>query len=300
MFYFYPSDEYCGLQSPANTQPFLVNGFVHITKKQDGGHDATLLCRDASFMHIPVTLVSQYELQNGDWVELMASFKPSINRYLVDTVERVNGEIAGSKKERKRSYDSMDSTKPHIKGKINGTEILLGTRTIINLRANENKIDQIEKTQIEGPNIVKIALIIEESDYCLKLLEKAGFNEVFLIRPELSHKQQISMVLYALFIAKQEAINGKNAVLFIESLTKIVRLYDKICCGPNGLLDITKLFTGSLSDTKKLFMDAKQLGRAGSLTNIAFMHPPLTDRCHYIYSELLELSNQILEAPSEK
>jgi len=291
----FDEDDFDGVESPVSSQPFYVEGFVHIVHQKD----PVLICRDMNSYKIPSYIVSKNKLDMGDWVECIVCYNTAVRRHLVTEVERVNGVSAHSKEARYPSFDQIESCAPSTVIKFDNHEIKLGTRILVDLGDSTDKISSMMNAQITGVNTTRIALIVDECDYCIKELTKAGFSSVFLTRPDVGLKKQITAALFAHFFAKSEAKNGKHVILFVESLSKLVRLYNKVNYkDTDGMIEMDKIYVGSLEDVKNLYLSSKQTVTGGSLTAVAFCHEPRTKMEEFIFTDFIELANKIIRPAS--
>jgi len=303
--YIFDEDEFMRVESPVSTLPFFAEGFVHLVDATD----PIMICRDFRTFKIPYQMFTRHKLEMGDLVAGQVAFKTGISmdnaekgRFIVTEVQKVNGVSVHSKSEvRPVSFEKLDGVSPYAKATLEDEDIRLGSRIMIDLGEKSDKIEPMANIKITGDKIIRIALIIDECDYCVKHLTRAGFSHVFLVTPDSGLKTQISTVLYALFFAKKEAATGKNVIFFIDSLSKLVRMFDKLNYKTKcGELEVTKVFIGSIQDVKKIYLGSKQLDNGGSLTNIAFTHKPRTRTEEYVLEDISELVNQVIPFPASQ
>ena len=274
----FQDDNFEGVEAPVSAQPFYTEGFVHLVDKDD----ATLLCRDLSSIRIPVHMVSKHKLGMGDWIECKVAYNTGVKRHLVSEIEKIKSV----------AFDEAPCLAPSTKVKLNNKDIKLGSRVILR---SEDKLTTMTDIRIEGAAIEKIALVMDEGDYCVNTLLRAGFNHVFFAKPEIGLRKQIANVLFALFHAKREAASGKNVLFFIESLTKLVRLYGKVMQkDEDGMLDSSQTFVGAIEDVKTLYLSARQLDGSGSLTCIGLAQDARTPTDELYMAEFLEAANFVL------
>jgi len=294
-FGIYELDESSTLASPASTRPYFTEGFVHTVKDRD----AILITRNKSDIKIPITMMASHDLRMGDWIEVKAAYHTGSSRSIATEIIKINGDSSCIRANAPiKNFLDQPADEPTREIVLSGQKIKLGSRVAVTLECESDKIRHMKNAISNDENVVKIAILINEGDYVVNALTRAGFSNVFLTIPDESIRRQASAILFALFWAQFETAKGKDVVLFVDGLNKISRIYDKTRHDKDGMLDISKVFVGAIEDAKILFRSAKQIQDGGSLTIITYMGPPNNPAEEYMRADFLSMANQVINLTS--
>lgn len=263
---------------------FHVAGFVHILK--EGG---VLLSTDLRVFKITPMLCSKYQLQMGDYIQADTAYSPERKEPVVSEIYTINGINSHAYKNDK----VLEFIRPHREDRLGEHSIKLGSRILITSDKSHDRIKCMLSRPPEVANY-RIALVIEEGEDAINHLLENGMTEAFLVKPDLNLKKQVALCLFALFKAKQQAESGHDVILYIDSLSKLYRIYSKVAAATYQL-DLSKVSLAPLADIKSFFLSSKAIKDGGSLTIKGYLNKPTNNVEQYIYEEFCDLANQIIE-----
>ncbi|MCL2755628.1 MAG: hypothetical protein FWE45_01080 [Firmicutes bacterium] len=268
-------DDLSSCETVCTSESFSNYGFVLLLPNGS----SILISRDLFTYKICTTLTSSHKLQMGDSIEVVAK----IDKGLRKVIEIKNVETYNATK--------VKCIVPHIKSSIWDNEFTLGSRILVLADKTYNRVGDIAKFQ--NPNVYRMALLIEENDESVEFLCNNKIDETFLVKVDMPTRKQVALCLYALFSAKRLAYSGKSVIFFIDSLSKMWRIYSK-CAAKDELVPVNMIHIGAMADLKKYFMAPKALEKGGDLSIVGFVNNPTSEVESYIYDELSNLANLII------
>jgi transcription termination factor Rho len=281
------------MQSGQNTR--LVSGFVHIL--QTG--NATLIGSDLNGYKISSRIISSYGIIMGDYIEAKAIYNDARSMFFVEEIQAINGAAATSGSGRTAvdvHFDCMAGVRPTHSMKLGEYDIKMGQRIMLLSPKTYDRIESIKNFALsmkDVKDICTVTLLVEETDDSLQYLIGEGFTHVYLSKVNYNIKKQFMSCIFALFTAKQLAEQGKNVVLFIDSLNKLFKTYNNSTF-TDARVNLHQVNLPSVADLKAYFLSARQLARGGSLTIVTYANTPQSDMEHYIYNEFADLANIVI------
>jgi|GEM_PF-1801981 len=279
------------------TEKRKISGYVHLLPK--GG--AIVVGIDLFGYNLPVRLLTAKGLKMGDYIEASALFSESRQSYIVNEIFSVQGGVHFDNLDGVRSKNPMRILISAPKGFDRIEDIAARVspgRSENSEQAGKDKTKQAGGSKTVG-NDYNIALLIDENDDSAKYLRTVGVNEVYLAKVNYNLKKQVISCLLCMFRAKQYAEQGKNVILYLDSITKLFKLYNNSAY-PEGRIVPGEVALGPLVDLKTFFLSARMLENGGSLTIVAYINKPDKTSENYKVSEYLlsefgDLANQFIE-----
>jgi len=268
-------DAVTSVESPNTYESHVTFGFVHLLK----GH-ALFVSRDLFTYRVSMQLTVGHKLQMGDYIEAVVSIDKKTNSR---TVVRIN-KVAHSK------FFKEQGELPNKATSLWGKEVLLGSRILLPCDKASDKIRHISNSG--GDNLYKMALLLDDTDESVHFLCKNGINEVFLVKVDMSIRKQVALCMYVMFKSRQMADEGRDVVLFVDSLSKLWRIFNKTTA-KNELVSVNYVHVGAIADLKCCFMANKAFNK-GSLTIVAYINKPVSEIDIHLYDEISDLANMIL------
>jgi len=262
----------------ATHETYFVCGYVHLV----AGGGAYLIANNLYFHNISVTLVKTMGLCMGDFIE------GQTNGASIVSISHINSKSPNICKH--TDFNSAEAIAPHKYTCICSQDVRLGERILVTSPVQE-RIKCIAKDSCALPtNTYSMALVLDEDEHVIKTLTQSGVRTAYLASPIISLKKQFTLCLFALFHAKHIACHqGTDVILFIDSLTKMMRLYNKLS-SPDGKVEPGRMDVAALSDLKTYFSATKTLCK-GSLTIVAHTNPPVNDFDKMLCAEFSDLAH---------
>ena len=257
------------------TEKRTVSGFVHLLPK--GG--AIVIGVDLNGYSLPIKMVSTFKLYMGAFVECTAVFSETRQTYIIDEIFNVS---SGA------NFDSLEGIRPNEQCELNNIALKRGVRALISTPKTFDRIEDIAHSVSSG--FYTVALLIDETDDSARYLKTSGVDDVYLAKVNYNLKKQILSCLLCMFRAKQQVEKGKHVVLFIDSLTKLFKLFNNSAF-PDGRIVPGEVALGPLTDLKTFFMSAKALAKDKSLTVMAYINSPENSVEEYVFNEFADLAN---------
>ena len=286
------------ISSPSSYDSHVVTGYVH-NLSSGGGF---LIGTNLHTYKMSVNFMARNNLAQCDYVELRVGFDHTTNAFIAqDLIQRLT--------EPDKRFDKMKPTKPakevNICSKYTTT---LGDRTLIVTDKTYPRYEHtltatklLDECSAMG-DLKKISLIAEENDFVTNTLQENNIDEIFTIKPNMPHNKQIVTCLLAIFTAKRLAASGSNVVLFVDNLSKLIRIYNNCLSASSGTATtraslVTPGYTvGAVSDLKQYFLSARALDDGGSLTVTAYINKPdpSNEWSQNLYDEFSDMANTII------
>jgi len=258
----------------------LAKGFVHIIEPRN----AILIACDLVTYHISECIVSRYGLVMGDFIEVKLGVLDNKIAYEVKEVMSIAEQ---------RGFENAKTEMPSKVFEIWNQKVFCGQRILVVGEKTDNRVQKIVDSVSE--NLMQVALVAEDSEAVVEYLDKSGIKEVYPIQAKMTPKRQIVGCLYALFRAKQLSTDGHDVVFYVDSLSKLMRIYNRAMTSMCTRATTAQINEGAVSDLKEMVLSAKQLSSKGSLTVIGFINKPASPIEHYVYDEFSDLMNKILD-----
>jgi transcription termination factor Rho len=226
-----------------------------------------LITPDPQPYNIPKDLLHKYFLSSGD--KVTAKVIKSIGQYSLINIVKVNrqNEIPDGFA---KHFDDIDGVHSAVMVPINGTEVNVGHTAMVIINQNEEVIKRIKETVAEcGHNTIKIALGIDGRQEVLNYLLHNGYDYGYLTTQQQSLKQQLMITLISFFRAKELAEMGKNVILVVYNLEKLLQLFNNAITQSNEL-DNTKITPNAIRDFTNMIKSSKTIANGGSLTILGF------------------------------
>lgn len=249
------------------TEKRSVGGYVHLLPK--GG--ALVVGTDLNGYSLPVKMLFEHKLAMGDYIEGQAVFSESRQMFVISEVDSNN---SGER------FDNMA-----------GVRSSAPLRVLVTTPKGFDRIEDIAKSFDKEKH--NIAFLSDETDDSARHLLQSGAKEVYLAKVNFNLKKQILSCLLCLFRAKQAAEQGKNVVLYVDSFTKLFRLYNNSAY-PEGKIVPGEVALGPLTDLKTYFLSGRALKNGGSLTVVAYVNKPENPVEEYVYNEFCDLAGEII------
>jgi len=240
-----------------------VNGFAYVVPRGTG----LLICPSMTTYHIPLKFIAEHKIATGDYI---VGKSQDINMTEITSVKNTN-------------FDTVKIIRPHKTRKIDKAEIKLGNRVIIQSKQKIDFVEYIANAQVAFGDLHTVALLIDENVDSADFIKEKGISEVYLCRVEFDKKTRLLYALSALLVAKQHASQGKDVVLFIDNLNKLLRVYNAIGTDTDGYL----------TDLKTFFMQSRQILDGGSLTIITSARESNTEGEKFVLDGFLDMANSI-------
>ena len=284
------ADEPPCVRSTTSGEVRAVSGYFHMSPRGSG----SLISPELFTYSVPLKLISAYGLATGDFLEAKATYNPVRGSFAVEEINKVNGSVstkyATSPTVR---FEKLEGIRPRQTKQINGGSFKLGHRVVVSTSKEFDRIEDISIIAKQIPDEYKIALVIEETDDCVKYLLDNSINEVFLSKPEHNYKKHVLLCLNALFTAKRRAESGKDVILFIDNMTKLFKVYNNSSV-TDGQMPVSRINLSSITDAKIFFMSARALEQGGSLTILGYVSSSSNQTDELILNELSDLANIII------
>lgn len=263
------------VRDAATGETRTISGYVH--RLPNG--NAVLVGIDLNGYPISAKLLRTYYLQTGDLIEGKAVYNAVRNSFVVEEIS--------SKCENVR-YDSIEGVRPCL---VCDNSFMLGERVLFVTPKPFDRVGDLANTAEKIKDVYKVALLIDETD------DSAGYlqdfmQEIYLTKVNYSVQKQTIACLLALFRAKAIAEQGRNVVLFIDSLNKLFKIYNNSAY-PDGRIDPAQINLAPLVDLKSFLMSSRALKNGGSLTVVAYVNIPSNPIEEYIYNEFADLAQKI-------
>ena len=277
------------------TETRTISGFVHLLPK--GG--ALIVGTDLNAYSLPVRLLSTYPLAMGDYLECTAIFSEARQVFVVDKIFEINGikseKIAESKKVRDANFDTIEGIRPNIERQMADIKYKAGGRILVFAPSTFDRVQDIANYTVAcDKGIHIIALLTDETEDSVNYLREVGLSDIYLAKVNYNLKKQTLASLLCMFRAKQNVEQGKDVVLFIDSLTKLFKIFNNSAY-PDGRVIPGEVVLAPLTDLKAFFMSARAIKDGGSLTIVAYFNNPENVVEEYIVNEFTDLANVIVK-----
>lgn len=268
----------------------FVSGYIHT-----GNGNSQLIGIDLVGYLIPARMITSHHLTMGDFVEAKAIFDTKIRQFILTEILLVGGAEPSTSDNKPvvRHFDMMEGTRPHKSTEVGKISFKLGQRVLVNCKKDFDRVEHIVSFA-KNKEIHPIALLIEETDDTAKYVRESGIGDVFLSKVNFNLKKQVMACLLALFKAKHLAEEGKDVILFVDSLRKLFRIYNNSAFVDKRLI-LNNVNLVPLADLKSYFQSARQLDSGGSLTIIAYMNAPGNAMEEYVLNEFSDAANLVVE-----
>ena len=168
---------------------------------------------------------------------------------------------------------------------------LVGGRAVVPTEITYDRVGLISDCACElkskDKNFIMTTMLIEETADCKHFLLDNGVDSVSLIDVLIPSKEQVALANYMILKSKWEASEGKDIVLFIDNLSKLLSVLSRVS-------STTDLINHALlRDLKNIFMSGGVLKTGGSLSIIALINKPPKDTHDYSYEEILSVAQGI-------
>ena len=279
------------------TEARTVSGFVHLLPK--GG--ALIVGTDLNAYSLPVRLLSTFPMTMGDYLECSAIFSEARQVFVVDKIFEINGvaveKIVDKKKPRSANFDIMEGVRPSVERELAGMKYKIGGRVLVFAPNTFDRIQDIANyVCVICDKTYTIALLTDETDDSVAYLKEIGISDIYLAKVNYNLKKQTLASLLCMFRAKQYVEQGKDVILFIDSLTKLFKIFNNSAY-PDGRVIPGEVVLAPLTDLKAFFMSARAIKDGGSLTIVAYINNPENAVDEYIVNEFADLANVIIKKP---
>ena len=266
-----------------------IDGFYHCSS----GSHGLLICAEMLLCYIPALIVVSNNLRMGDQVQADVTYDSEKQAYFVVKVTSVNGiDATKYNTDSCQSFEERKAVRADSLFNLQGKQVKLGNSILV---TTPNPFDSVQFIKdcagdLTGKKVHKIALVIEDTDYCKEFLTESGIDQVFATYVGNDYQKQSLMALVALFTAQHRAMSGENVILFVCNFNKLYKLYQKSAAVERRIIPGT-VDVSLLEDVKTFYTSAKALADGGSLTIVGLMPNSSDQVSQYILSELLDVSN---------
>lgn len=248
----------------------------------------------ASDVYVARAFIREHNLKSGDLIVGKAGKRRDLSVNSLSEVILVNGKAPNSTRV---SIDEAPASYPRQKFNIGGSietriadifaPIGKGQRCVISASSKSGTTTFITKlatdfSKIDNVEVVML-LICERPEEAYDMASK--FNGVYFTTFEDDSKTQVKVASLAVERAKRLAEDGKDAVLIVDSLTKLVKACSELDGGGLGEIKLS-----AISLAKSVLASARCLNE-GSLTVIATLNRGVSPLHEAVYEELKETAN---------
>jgi hypothetical protein len=236
--------EITSFKSQTTNNHNIAEGYVHTLP--DFG--AALLTKNFMPYLIPPKLVNQHNLQMGDYISARCDYYEAFVRYEVVEITKIHP--------KKTFFDNQEGIKS------NGEQgITIGMKR----QSNEYPIEKVTN-YIKETKAYKIAVLVDGKVEHVEYLKNIGFAEGYFSPAGKSAAYKILNMLYALFRAKELAVDGENVILMAD-FTKIFTAFN-MTTWIETHVDPNTVSAIAVADCMNCISCAKCLKNGGSLTII--------------------------------
>jgi len=264
----------------ASGEARMVSGYLH--RLVNG--NALLVGVDLNGYPVSAKLLRAHCLKTGDYVEGKAVYNASRNAFIVEEIL--------SKCENTR-FDCMNGIRPSKSCGVCGVDFLFGERVLFVTPKPFDRVEDVVRIVAKINGAHKVALLIDETDDAAMYLNDF-VQDIYLTKVNYSVQKQTMACLLALFRAKALAEQGKDVVLFVDSLNKLFKIYNNSAY-TDGRIDPVQINLAPLVDLKTFMMSSRVLKNGGSLTVIAYINIASNPVEDYIYNEFADLAHKIIK-----
>lgn len=268
------------VQDGSNAETRAVSGYIH--RLPNGA--AVLIGVDLNGYPVATKLLRVCCLRTGDFVEGKAVYNSSRNSFLLEEISRKCENIR---------FDNIEGVRPSKSCVAYDANFMFGERVLFVTPKPFDRIEDMMSTAAKINNTYIVALLIDETDDSATYLQDV-MQDVYLTKVNYSIQKQTMACLLALFRAKMIAEQGKNVVLFVDSLNKLFKVYNNSAY-PDGRIDPAQINLAPLVDLKTFLMSSRALKNGGSLTVIAYVNVASNPIEDYIYNEFADLAQKIVK-----
>ncbi|MBR6737120.1 MAG: transcription termination factor Rho [Clostridia bacterium] len=231
-----------------------------------------------SDVYVSKPVIREYKLKQGDYIEGVAVCKRLESAPSLKSVTKING--LESFNEERKSFENLTPDYPREKFELLGDLSVIdlfsplgkGQRALIVAEPKAGKTTMLKKI---AENVLKdssvnkvILLLIGERPEEVTDLKQSLNAEIIYSTFDEDAERHVKIAEIALDKAKRIAENGGNAVILVDSLTRLTRAYNELSVS-SGKTMSGGIDYGALSNAKKFFGSARNLLEGGSLTIIA-------------------------------
>jgi len=263
---------------------FPVSGYLEIHSKGFGflRQVENNLRQSPEDCFVPAHFIKKNSMEDGTFVEAQAIHAKGKPAPAIKTIEKLNGYALSDFRQRK-PFHSGDAISPYqwlrLKGGTSTRIIDLispigkGQRAIIAAPPRSGKtvlIEQMIKAiETEHPECICLVLLIDERPEEVTHFRRSFPNTTIMASSNDNEAMEhITLARQTFGIAKAMVEQGKDVIIFMDSLTRLCRTFNSQQRGGGRTLS-GGLDTNALVEPKKMFGLARQIEDGGSLTIVA-------------------------------
>ncbi len=272
-------------ERPAPVEPVAVTGILDMHREGYGFLRSLkkYLCASPDDVFVSRTIVGRYGIRNGSEIEGMAEPRRDARSLSVFEVKSINGQPPDNQRDMPH-YKDLTSIKPGPRFTLEEegdmslrvidlfTPIGRGQRALIVAPPRTGKTVLIQKLANSiihhHPDCHVIMLLVDERPEEVTDMKRTVPAEVLASSMDQDAAAHVKLVALALERARRLVEAKKDVVLFLDSLTRMARAYNREGYGV-GRTTTGGLEVGALDKPREFFGAARRCEQGGSLTIIA-------------------------------
>lgn len=257
---------------PVTNKP--LSGYVHTLEQGN----AIFITDDRRPYLITLEFAVYYQLKTGDRLQARVAYDMEYDNYLVNEVVEVQ-HVA---------YDEAPMIKADRSFTLFGTTVNFGTSVLLPVGDNADIVAKVPQIMQALPdNVTPVFLSFDG--------RPTNFDvpTAYFTKPNYTSREKLMACLLAFFHAKQQADNGQDVVLIIDSLDKMFFAFNN-CMQSAGMIDPNAYSCAAVMDYENILCSSGKLKAGGSLTIIGLHHAGTSPQLQQVNDRLPQILDAVI------
>ena len=288
------------LSSPKNE--IVKNGaFVGVLDISPAGYGFVRGSGESSF-YISTHMIATNNLRNGDNLSVIAQELVAHKPWVVAEVKKVNGcDIEVFLKENKARFEQIAVEKADKLLELKGTSgivqgVKYGQKVLVSVKPSANASDLVLSlvNSVANSNVV----VLDATQLDVKNLSAVKNINLTALSPQERFEIATNKAKLALDVAVRSAEKGNNAIVIVDSLSKLFRSFNSLSFA-EGVIYLDRVDSNAVNSIKKYFNTAKNT-KNGSVTIIGLVYDKTTSPMDtFLYNELITTADAFIEVNND-